>query len=227
MEDDKNTQVEQVAPVNDEAQAEQVVTTEEVATPPQVAEEKEEKLYAGKFKSTDDLEKSYSESQSKLTQLAQENATLRQISQQVPEEGYAETPQLDPDSAVAVKAMLRQELQSELEARKAQEFATKHAEELKDRLLSATVRDIIREQNSQGQMVDQEVAFAEAKKLLDARMKPIQKEAQIEGVKEGEELNRKKGELGNVGDTGERSKVDPAKLSTKEFAKYHGLEYVE
>jgi len=228
MQDDKDTPVKPVAPVDDSAQAEQVATTEEVATPPQVAEEKEEKLYAGKFKSTDDLEKSYTESQSKLTQLAQENATLRQISQQVPEEAIApEIPQLDPDSAAAVKAMLRQELQLELEARKSVEFAQEHADKLKDPLLSARTRAIIAESNAVNQYIDPKVALIQAEKELDARIKPIVKEAQAEGMKEGEELTRNKGQLGAVGESGKQPDVDPDKLSAKEYAKYHGLSYSE
>jgi hypothetical protein len=222
--DDKNTPVEPVAPANDSAQAGQVTPTEESVTPPQVAEDKEEKLYAGKFKNPEELEKSYEESQKKLTQLAQEKSALEQLTRQVPQEGYVpETPYLDPDSALAVDRLVEQKL----EQRKSQEFAAKHADELKDPLLAARTSAIIKETNLRGGYVDPEVALVQAKQELDARIKPELKQAQAQGVEQGQELAQKKGELGAVGETGQRSKVDPNKLSSKEFAKYHGLDYVE
>lgn len=219
--DSTDNPVEQVAPAADQAQAEQVVPTEEGTNAPEVVSDKEEKLYAGKFKSPEDLEHSYEESQRKLTQLAQEKADLERAQfQQAPEQGYApETPQLDPDSAAAVRAMMRQERELD----KAREFEVKHADELKDRLLAATTKDIMAEARSMNVYKDPEVALAEAKGLLDARIRPQIKEAQVAGVKEGEEISRQKGEMSAIGESQKPQEVDVDKLSAEEMRKYYNI----
>ena len=223
MSDEVENPTTPVAPEVSETQPEQAAPADESANAPSVPEEKEE-LILGKFKNQDDLVRSYQELEQKTTKTAQENAEVRrmlgEMNSQVPEMANApEVPQLDPDSAAAVKAMLRQELQSEFETRKANEFARKHADELKDRLLRATVQDIMSEARANQVYKDQEEALAEAKSLLSERIKPIQKEAQIEGVKQGEDLAQKKGEMGAIGESGPRPKVNPDDLSAEDYAK--------
>jgi hypothetical protein len=66
--------------------------------PPEVAKPAEvkppaEKVYAGKFKSAEDLEKSYQELEKKFTQTATEKATLERASLAKPAEPAAKTPQ--------------------------------------------------------------------------------------------------------------------------------------
>lgn len=70
--EEANVQVEQVAP--DAAQSTGETSTEITAT-----DTAEDRLYAGKYKSVDDLEKSYTELQSKATRDAQEKAELARI----------------------------------------------------------------------------------------------------------------------------------------------------
>ena len=107
------------------------------------------------------------------------------------------------------------------------EFQQKHADKLKNPLLARNVAGIIRESNARGIPIDQEVALAQAEKELEAMSKPQLKEAQAAGVKEGETLTRQKGELGAVGETGKLPELNPDELSSEEYAKYHGLTYVE
>ncbi len=224
MADEKETPVEQVAPVNNEAQPEQVATTEEVATPPEAVSDKgEEKLYAGKFKSVEDLEKSYGELQSSFTK---ERQAMAQPREQVPEQAtapYDNAPQLDPESAQAVDRIV----DDRIERKKATDFAHKHKDELKDPILAGTVQRLLVNANQKGEYIDQEEAFTQAKKMLDERVKPQMKEAQSKGVEQGEDIAKKKGQLGAVGETGARPEVNPDDLDANEFAKHHGLKYID
>lgn len=224
--DTENTPVPEVAPQTDENQSEQVASTEE-ANSPEVASDQEEKLYAGKFKSPEDMEKSYTELQSKFTKTAQEKAEIErflQNSQQAPEEAnYDPNHGLDPESAAAVKALFLQEqsrLAEQAEIRKAREFEEKHADELSDKVLSGTVLRLMQEARQNQTYLDQETALAQAKELLDSRIKPQVKEAQIQAEKVGSNIAQKKAELGRIGETPSNQKMNPEDLSSDEFAKY-------
>ncbi|MHB8483995.1 MAG: hypothetical protein ACYDBV_14960, partial [Nitrospiria bacterium] len=133
---DENNVNQPVAPVSDNAPDVQVATTEMVAQPPVDSADKGE-LILGKFKSQEDLVKSYQELESKLTREAQAKALP---SQQAPDQGYApseqmaNTPQLDPESDVAVRSVIRQEIEN----RQVTEFAMRHANELADPVLRGT-----------------------------------------------------------------------------------------
>lgn len=221
---DEETQVEPAAPVNDEAQAEQAAPAEEGANAPETAEDKAEKVYAGKFKSVEDLEKSYEELQSSFTR---ERQTMAQEREQVPGQAIQppadETLDLDPTVVPALDRWYAERRERE----KANEFARRHAEELKDPILAGTVQRLIQEGSVNQKYVDQEEALATAKKLLEERVKPQVKEAAAQGIEQGQEIARKKGELGAVGESGPRPKVNLDELKAEEFAKYHGLEYSE
>ena len=210
-------------------QSQEGVATSETATDsPTTAVETEEKLYAGKYKSPEELEKAYIESQSKMTQIAQEKANLERMSQQVPDEANAEeVPQLDPTVVPALDSWLGNRFEGmyaqRRENEKAQDFESKHAVELKDRLLRATTKDIIQEANAKGERIDQEAALNQAKKELENRSKPQVTEAKEEGFKEGHELAKAKTQAGAVGSSRDKGTIDPSKLSAKEFAEYYNI----
>lgn len=130
-------------------------------------------------------------------------------------------PELDPDSARAVDALVERKL----EARKAADFARKHAEEFeKDKLLASRVASIIQENNSTGRFIDQEDALSQARKEIEARLAPQVQDAKSEGFSEGQQIAQEKQKLGAVGDTNKPSaKIDPNNLSATEYAKYYGI----
>jgi hypothetical protein len=129
-------------------------------------------------------------------------------------------PELEEESARAVK----QTVLSTVEEIRAAEFERKHADELKDPLLSSRVQAIIRENNSKGQVIDQEAALSQANKELEARINPAIKQAKQDGVKAGQETAHAKEQAGAVGDTNRpKVDVDPSGLSAEEYAKYYGL----
>ena len=135
-----------------------------------------------------------------------------------------EIPQLDDDSTQAVRALINKEWEN----KKAEEFVRKHMDDLKDPVLTGTIQRVIAEANAKNEYIDQEDALAQAKKLLDERIKPQVQKAQTEGVEEGQEVARKKQQAGAIGDNSQgKTKVEPDKLSAKEFAEYYGLKYGE
>lgn len=224
--DTENTPVDPVAPESNENQSEQAVAAE-ATNSPEVASDQEEKLYAGKFKSPEDMEKSYQELQSKFTKTAQEKAELERLalSQQEPEQAN-EAPYLDPDSAAAVRQLFREEqarLAEQAEMKKSLEFERKHADELQDKVLSGTVLRIMQEARQNQTYLEQEDALAQAKELLDSRIKPQVREAQIQAEKVGSNIAQKKAELGRIGETPSSQKIDPKELSADEYAKYFNL----
>ncbi len=222
MTDEKDTATPEVAPQADGTQPEQVASTKKEAQAPETAKETaEEKLYAGKYKSVEEMEKAHEELQSKFTKTAQEKAELERLSGQVPEEGYppTEPSELDP----AVVPALDNWYQDRREREKAAEFARKHTEELKDPVLSGTVQRLITEANFNNKQLDQEEALTQAKKLLDERIKPQVKEAQTQGEQEGAKIAQEKAKLGSVGETPTSEKFDESKLTADEWAKYKNL----
>jgi len=126
----------------------------------------------------------------------------------------------DPDTQQALQAWYAQEREAERVA----EFTSKHREELSDPVLAGTVQRLIHEANAKGQRKDQEEALAEAKSLLDSRLKPQVNEAKREGVSEGQELAQKKQQAAAVGDTGTKSPVKgDNELSATELAAKYGI----
>ena len=219
MEDTENTPAPEAAPQEVETQSEQVAPTEESADAP-------DETVADTPKPSEDWETRYKDLQSKFTKTAQEKAELERFAQQIgQQEPQQATPPTDPnsifdaDTAAGNQAIADQRADARYEARKAMEFQQKHADKLKNPLLARNVAGIIRESNARGIPIDQEVALAQAEKEIAEMSKPQLKEAQVEGVKQGQELAQKKGELGTVGEAGPRPKVSEDDLSAEEYAK--------
>jgi hypothetical protein len=135
-----------------------------------------------------------------------------------------EVPELDPDAAVAVKNLLKQELEAQLANQKVLEFRSKHGAKLeKDEMLSIAVEREMRKQSQEGLIIDPEKALEDAEKLLNERMKPAQEQAKAEGVKEGQDVAKLKQQLTAVGEPGKAPEVDESKLSAEEFAKLNNI----
>jgi hypothetical protein len=222
----KNTPATEVAPQEGETQSEQVVDTEKSTDSPEAVSDQEEKLFAGKFKSVEELEKSYQELQPKFTRTAQEKAELERIlqsSQQTPAEV---TPDLDPEVVPALDKWYSDRRNKEIQAgeiARAREFKAKHADELTDPVLDGTVLRLMQEARQNQTYLDQEDALAQAKKLLDERIKPQVREAQIQGEKEAMGIAQKRAEFGKIGETTKSQKMNPDELSADEFAKYFNI----
>ena len=166
----------------------------------------------------------FSEVNSEKKRLAEENAWLRSQVAPAQTASAPEIPSLDPESDVAVRAAARDEFSRQWEARKEQEFVSRHPELNEDKVLAGTTSTLIREANRQGRHLDQEVALTQAKKLLEEKIKPVQKEANQEGFKEGQDVARKKEQLGEVGSSNYREpEVDDNDLSAAEFRKKHNI----
>lgn len=131
--------------------------------------------------------------------------------------GASDEVPFDEDTMKGLDSVLSTKLRRELEVRDAQQFVKIHAEDLKDPIVDARTKDLIR------QGVDREQALQQAKQELNSRIAPQVKEAQANGVKEGQILANKKEAMGAVGLPGSTDKVDPEKLSAAEYAKYYGL----
>lgn len=207
---------------------EDVSTSQKETDSPITDVETEKKLYAGKYDSPEAMEYAYIEAQSKLTQLAQEKANLERMNQQVPDTANAEAvPELDPTVVPALDNWLGNRFEGmyaqRRENEKAQEFELKHADELKDRLLRATTKDIIQEANAKGERIDQEAALNQAKRELEQRANPKVQEAEEKGFQEGHDLAKAKTQAGAVGTSKAGQKVDPSKLSAAEYAEYYNL----
>lgn len=217
--DTENTPEVEVAPQTEGTQSEQVASTETEATPPQAAEETE-KLYAGKYKSAEEMEKAYIEAQSKMTQLAQEKSFYEKLSERVdrvPAQAPADEPSLDPESEQAVRAAARREW-DEMERQK---FISKHGEELNENpILAGTVRELIARENNAGRFADRESVLQQAKEMLEKQTKPVVKEAQAQGFKEAQQKAQLKNQAGAVGNTNYKEPVlDDSSLSAEELRK--------
>ena len=168
-----------------------------------------------------------------LTELQKERERRRQLEEHLLTNPPTETPQtsqfgdeapqLEPDADTAVRIAARQEAAVEYEQRKATDFASKHKEELSDPLLASRVQSLIREANTKNQYIDQEQALSQAKKELNEWVNPQVKQAKSEGFEEGKQITKEKGKLGVIGETRPKEKVDPSKLSAKEYADYLNL----
>jgi len=223
--DEEENQVPELSSQTDETQIDQVASTENEADAPEVQSEKEE-LILGKFKSQDDLAKSYQELEQKTTRTAQENAEMKRMLGQIQSPPIEQSQQLDPEVVPALDSWYqerraREKQQEELE--KARAFRERHADELKDPVLDGTVIRLMSESRANNVYLDQEEALAQAKKLLDERVKPRIKEAQSEGMRTGAEFAQKKAQMGTIGDTPSNQKVDTDDLTADEFAKHFNL----
>ena len=212
MEDVENTPTNEVAPQEVETQSEQPATGDVVAdAPAEIAQ-------ADTAKHSEDWETRYKELQSTSTRTAQENAELRRMSE--PVEAPIDTPELDPTVVPALDQFFEQKYEARRQAEKAQEFVSRHREELADPILDGQVR---REIALQGNQVDYELALQNAKKTLDARFKPQIQEAQKAGMKEGQQIARSKELAGAVGDTQSKVVTDDSQLSAADYAKKYNL----
>jgi hypothetical protein len=139
-----------------------------------------------------------------------------------------EVPELDPDSALAVKHLLKQELESQLAEQKVAEFRAKHGAKLqKDEMLSIAVEREMRKQQAEGQLIDPEKAMQDAEKLLNERMKPMQEQAKAEGVKEGQDVAKTKQQLSAVGEPVKVEAKEDSELTSAELANKYNLPYVD
>jgi hypothetical protein len=139
-----------------------------------------------------------------------------------------DVPELDPDAAVAVRHLLKQELEAQLANQKVLEFRSKHGAKLdKDEMLSIAVEREMRKQSQEGQIIDPEKALQDAEKLLNERMKPAQEQAKAEGVKEGQDVAKIKQQLSAVGEPGKAPEVSEETLSPAEYAKLHNIPRAE
>lgn len=232
MSDEVENPTPEVAPQESETQPEQAAPAEESANAPSVPEEKEE-LILGKFKSQEDLVKSYQELEQKTTKTAQEKAQLEQylqrISSQEPEMANDDVPYLDPDSARAVDQRVSTIVEQRLELEKAREFERKHENELKDSLVRQLMLSRFDERNRLAKIdpttppLDREKVLSEVISDLNARTQPQVKEAQAQGEATGAKIAQDRARLGNIGETASPQKVNPDELSADEFAKYHNL----
>ena len=219
---DENTPEVQVAPEPIETPTEQVATTPEVADAPVTATDKEEKTYAGKFKSVEDLEKSYNELQAEFTRTRQAEKYEEQAPAYVPQETDLEG--YDPETVKVIQNIARQQAVDMLFAEKMTQFTDKHGDELKkDTLLDAATRREMELMRSQGKLIDPERALENAKKTLDERLNAKSQEAKEEGLEEGKNIAKTKEQLAAVGEAGKTPEVDESKLSADEWAKLHNI----
>lgn len=162
----------------------------------------------------------FAEVNTKAKQLAEENETLKSYLQQqapaVPENSV----EFDADTKSAIQA----EINSGIVNHKIAEFKTKHGDELdKDEILSIAVEREMRKQSSQGQTIDPNLAYDNAKTSLSKLVQPQVEQAKEEGVKEGQDIAKTKQQLGAVGEPGTQPEIDETKLSAAEYEKLHNI----
>lgn len=158
----------------------------------------------------------------RLNEVIAERNQLRQMleSQPVPPQPQYDAPQLDPEAATAVEAIVERKY----EAKRAEDFARKYATELSDPIIRATVVDIIQNENRAGRRIDQEDALNQAKKLLDERLKPVVQDATKQAFNEGQNLGIAKLQNGAIGETNQVAPVmDDDSLSSEEYARKYNL----
>lgn len=216
-----------VAPEVTNTPSEQGTAPETAVIPPDDSQDKGE-LLLGKFKSQDDLVKSYKEMESEYTKARQQLKEREAAAGNVPVAPATEAMTnageelFDPETEKSLQTWYSKQR----EAEKTREFIQKHSEELADPLLSGAVTHLIREANKKGQYMNQEDALSEAKKMLDERTKPKVEEAKTAAFADGQEIARKKEQAGAVGEGKPNKEVDPDTLSAAEFAEYHGISRV-
>ena len=226
MTDAENTvDSQEVAPQAEDAQSEQVATTEQqdVAAAPETVSDTEQEAprkYAGKYDSVEDLESSYEELQSKFTKNRQ--AQQSPVTEQKPVRTAQANP-FDEETTRGVSNIVERALLN----KEAQDFERKNSKVLEDPILHGTVARLMQQARESGNYLNQEVALSQAQSMLDERLKPATKEAAAKGVAEGKEIAKKKEQAQPVGQTGKHQEVDPAKMSSEDFAKHMNIPHSE
>lgn len=218
MSDAENTTAAELAAQINGTQDEQASPADNVDITPSNAEEtREERLLAGKYKSVDELESSYLELQRNYT-------ASRQAQRVAPVQQPAAPSVFDDDTEAGIARIVDSRVERTLEVKRAEEFARKHADDLKDPLLRGAVLVEIQDANARGEIIDQEVALANAKRALDSRLAPKVDEAKKTSFDEGKNVARGKELAGAIGGTSTKApEVDPESLSADEYAAYYGL----
>lgn len=159
------------------SQAEQVVQ----GTP--VADAQPEKLYAGKYKTVEDMERAYQEAQSTMTQRAQEAATYRRQVEEYNQYLYALAAQMQQQQAQAAQAQQAQTQAPAMPEKTPEEWATD--------LYSDPVGTVgkIAEQRAQ-QLVEERMQEFYAQKIpelgqvLEQAIGPLQRQAQFQALQQ-------------------------------------------
>lgn len=224
MPDVENTSAAELAAQINGAQNAEAAPAESGAITPSPAEEiREEKLYAGKYKTVEALEAAHQELQRNFTVSRQTAATPPVPTPQVP----PTTATFDQETEVGIKSIVEQKLAEEKsrdEATKAMAWAQQHEEELKDPLLRAAVAQEIREANGRNEYMDRDVALANAKEALEARLSTRIDDAKKEVTEENKQLSRQKQLAGAVGGTSKANPdVNPDDLSAEEYAEFYNI----
>lgn len=204
-----------------ETPAEQVVATAEVTDAPDTASDKEEKLLAGKFKSVEDLEKSYQELQSEFTRTRQaERVTDEQVPEYVPSPVETDLSQYNEEDVRVIQNLAQQALVKE----KIADFYDRHGDELrKDSLLAAAVERKMRNMASRGTRINPDIAYNQAKSELEERLQIKTQVAKEEGLQEGKQIAKTKEQLGAVGETSRVEEVSDDQLSATELKKKYNI----
>jgi hypothetical protein len=217
-EEDNSTSTE-VAPQESEAPIEQPVAGENATETPSGSEENvDPQLILGKFKSQSDLENSYVELERKLSEQGQAKPEFTpQVPQFNPEANVpsvpSEIPQLDPDAALAVNAMIEQKV----EEREVAKWLKANQEDLKPGMVDSRTKDLIR------QGYERDTALAQAKKEYADIRSTEATVAKAEGFTEGQTLAKEKEMHGAIGSTASKKEVDVSKMTSAEYAQYVGL----
>jgi hypothetical protein len=161
----------------------------------------------------------FKEVNEELKQLREQMKTAAQPAENAPAGSNDELP-FDEATSRALDTFISRKYPVLRDAEEAQKFVKQHADDLKDPIVNARTIDLIKKG------VDREQALKQAQKELDERLTPIRKEALSEGVQEGQDLARKKEQMGAVGSPA-TNKVDLSKLSAEEYAKHLGLSRTE
>jgi hypothetical protein len=227
MNEENTPEVPQVAPAGEEAQIETPAGGEIPENAPAPIEaDKEEKVYAGKFKSPDELEKAYKELQSSFTKARQRPAepVVPVVNEPTSVEHF------DRETQESLNRWYSEQRRAEMaaaEESKVAAFVEKHKDDLSDEIVDGLVRKYIADARAEGKYLEQEQALQMAKEKVATGVKPQLEQAKSEGLEEGRNISKTKEELGAVGSPASKMKIDPSQLSAKEFAEYHGLKKME
>lgn len=216
---DEDKTAEQLAAEINGPQGDQVDVDHIASDSPSGAQETRDELILGKFKTVDDLANGYKELERTFTASRQANRVPAQ-QPAAPAESLFDEP-----TVAGIRALARREAMDAAEAERATRFAAKYKDDLADPLLRGAVLVEIQDANARGETIDQEVALANAKRALEARIAPKIEAAAKESFDEGKNIARRKEQAGAVGGVnGKAPEVDPDSLNAEEYAAYYGLE---
>lgn len=209
---------EQLAAEINGPQNEQVDATQEASQSPARAQAISDELILGKFKTQDDLIRSYQELERERTVSRQTSAT--HVTEQPAQP--AQPVQFDQETVLGIKQVAAQML----EEQKVDAFLLKHGDELgSDPLLRGAVQLEIHEAKQRGEYIEHEVALSNARKTLDARLTARIEEATKQSLEKERTLSRRKEQAGAVGGTSQAAQdPDPDTLSAEEYAAYYNLD---